>query len=69
MTTKAEPLDYNGRHMQTMSIHHCGNNTLNMTRFVHDLSSARILFTFCYFECFFPELLCHCFRRSYRLLC
>ena len=33
MGTKAEPLDHNSRHMQTLSIHHCGNNALNMTFF------------------------------------
>jgi hypothetical protein len=56
MGTKAEPLDHNGRHIQTLPIHHCGNNTLNMTFFVHELSSAQILFTFFYFELFFAEM-------------
>jgi hypothetical protein len=56
MGTKAKPLDHNGRHIQTLPIHHCGNNTLNMTFFVHDLSSAQIPFTFFTLNGFFVEL-------------
>jgi hypothetical protein len=57
MWNKAEPLDHNSRHMQTLSIHHCCNNALNMTFFfVHNLSNAQILFTFSSFNDFSVEL-------------
>ena len=58
MGTKAEPLDHNGRHMQTLSINHCGNNALNVTFFFRSrlVKRSNTVHVF-YFEWFFAELL------------
>jgi len=61
MGTEAEPLDHNGRHMQTLSIHHCCNNTLNMTFFCSRLVKLSNTIHLFYFEWFFAEMLARAF--------